>query len=87
MLKAMAYGSAILALDTPFNQEMLQNGEYGVFFSKNKEDVERCIEEYEKKPQILTQLREKARSGLTKKYNWDYVTMQYLDVFRSLKKK
>ena len=32
MIKAMAYGCAILALKTPFNNEMLQDGKYGLFF-------------------------------------------------------
>jgi glycosyltransferase involved in cell wall biosynthesis len=87
MLKAMAYGTAILALDTPFNQEMLQEGKYGDFFSKNTEDVTRCIYEHEETPQLLTNLRANARNGLTEKYNWDYVTSQYLEVFRNLKKR
>ena len=34
MIKAMAYGCAILALDTVFNKEMLQNGKFGLFFKK-----------------------------------------------------
>ena len=32
MIKAMAYGCAILALDTVFNQEMLQKGKFGIVF-------------------------------------------------------
>jgi glycosyltransferase involved in cell wall biosynthesis len=74
-------------LDTPFNQEMLQEGKYGDFFSKNTEDVTRCIYEHEETPQLLTNLRANARNGLTEKYNWDYVTSQYLEVFRNLKKR
>ena len=35
MIKAMAYGCSILALDTVFNQEMLQKGKFGMFFNKN----------------------------------------------------
>ena len=35
MIKALAYGSAILALNTVFNQEMLQNGKFGLFFKKD----------------------------------------------------
>lgn len=34
MLKALGYGCAILALDTRFNQEMLQQGKYGWYFEK-----------------------------------------------------
>ena len=34
MIKAMAYGSAILALNTVFNNEMLQKGKYRFVFQK-----------------------------------------------------
>ena len=34
MIKAMAYGCAILALDTVFNKEMLQKGKFGLCFLK-----------------------------------------------------
>jgi hypothetical protein len=32
----------------------------------------------------MNELRKEARSGLTQKYNWDYVTEQYLEVFQEL---
>ncbi|MFC3416614.1 DUF1972 domain-containing protein [Algoriphagus hitonicola] len=87
MLKALGYGCAILALDTPFNQEMLQSGKHGWYFEKNTDAVKLLVEKAEAKPEALDQLRKTARSGLTQKYNWDYVTEQYLEVFRNLAKK
>ncbi len=87
MLKALGYGCAILALNTPFNQEMLQNGKHGWFFEKNVTAVKRIVLEAENNPISLEELRKAARSGLTQKYNWDYVTDQYQEVFSSLAKK
>lgn len=87
MLKALGYGCAILALDTPFNQEMLQNGKHGWFFEKKTESVCQVVEEAEAEPQKMEELRQTARSGLTLKYNWDAVTDQYLEVFRRLVRK
>jgi len=87
MLKALGYGCAILALNTVFNQEMLQNGKYGWFFEKNTESVKALTEKAEKEEASMSQLRTTSREGLSKKYNWDYVTDQYLEVFRSLKAK
>jgi glycosyltransferase involved in cell wall biosynthesis len=84
MLKALGYGCAILALDTPFNQEMLQNGKHGWYFSKNPDSVSKLISKAENNPEELTGLRLTARDGLTQKYNWDYVTEQYLEVFNDL---
>ena len=87
MLKALGYGCAILALDTPFNQEMLQSGKHGWFFSKKSESVSKTIESAESNLEKMIQFRKTARSGLIQKYNWDYVTDQYLEVFRQLAKK
>lgn len=84
MLKALGYGCAILALDTPFNQEMLQNGKHGWYFSKNPDSVSKLISKAENNPEELTGLRLIARDGLTQKYNWDSVTEQYLEVFEEL---
>jgi glycosyltransferase involved in cell wall biosynthesis len=84
MLKAMGYGCAILALDTPFNQEMLQNGKHGWYFDKKVKAVAEIVGKAEKNPSEMNELRKEARSGLTQKYNWDYVTEQYLEVFQEL---
>jgi len=86
MLKALGYGCAILALDTAFNLEMLQNGMHGWYFSKNHESVSALISKAEKSPDDLDRLRITAREGLTQKYNWDHVTDQYLEVFEKLKR-
>lgn len=87
MLKAMGYGCAILALNTPFNQEMLQNGKHGWYFEKNPKAVSELIHKAEFQPEAMQSLRDNARSGLTQKYNWDHVTDQYLEVFQHLSKK
>ena len=86
MLKALGYGCAILALNTPFNLEMLQNGKHGWYFEKNAESVKETVEKAESEPEQMEQLRQTARLGLTQKYNWDYVTEQYLEVFKNLAK-
>jgi glycosyltransferase involved in cell wall biosynthesis len=87
MLKALGYGCAILALNTPFNQEMLQNGKHGWYFTKDINAVEEVVSKSEAHPEKMEILRSTARSGLTQKYNWEYVTDQYLEVFQGLAKK
>lgn len=87
MLKALGYGCAILALDTPFNQEMLQNGKHGWYFEKSVDSVKEIVEKAEAEPEKMEEFRLTARSGLTQKYNWDYVTDQYLEVFEALAEK
>ena len=84
MLKAMASQCAILALDTSFNREMLQNGTFGVFFDKLPASVAQQMINLEEQPQQVNDLKQKVIKGLTEKYNWDAITESYLDAIKSL---
>lgn len=85
MLKAMAYGSAILALNTPFNQEMLEKGHFGLFFDKNPASIASLMQQMERRTDLLVALREKSRYGLTDKYNWDHITDAYIALLNALR--
>ena len=87
MIKAMAYGCAILALDTVFNKEMLDNDSYGIYFDKNQDAVRQQINYADEHPNKIEKFRQNSHLGITDKYNWDYITDQYLDIFRQLAKK
>jgi len=84
MINAMAYGCAILALETPFNNEMLQNGQFGLFFKKEKTDLIAMINYCEQENILIEKLRDKSVSGISEKYNWDFIVNQYLDIFKKL---
>ena len=84
MIKAMAYGCAILALDTVFNKEMLQDGKFGLFFKKELFSITNMIDYCEKENILVNKLRSESINGITKKYDWDFVTSQYLKVFKTL---
>jgi glycosyltransferase involved in cell wall biosynthesis len=84
MLKAMAYGSAILALNTRFNKEMLSGDRYGLFFEKNRESIALLMQQVEHQDGLLLNLRSIARSGLTDKYNWDHITDAYIALLKEL---
>ncbi|MBI2283793.1 MAG: DUF1972 domain-containing protein [Bacteroidetes bacterium] len=84
MLKAMAYGCAILALDTRFNQEMLSGGSYGLFFQKNSQSIAQLMQKIENQESIVTDLRTIARNGLTAKYHWDTITDAYIALLNEL---
>lgn len=84
MLKAMAYGCAIIALNTVFNREMLQEGKFGVFFEKTPASVALSLQQAEQPNNCMAELRKNARNGLTEKYNWDEVTSAYIKVFKEL---
>ena len=84
MLKAMACQCAILALNTSFNQEMLQNGSFGVFFDKLPASVAQQMTLLETQPDKVQQLKEKVNQALTVKYDWNAITESYLSAIRSL---
>jgi glycosyltransferase involved in cell wall biosynthesis len=84
LLKALAYGCAILALDTVFSREVLKNGEYGAFFTKKKNNLCELIDEVEKSPFILNDFRTKSRGRITENYTWDKITGQYHELFCKL---
>jgi len=87
MIKAMACGCAILALNTVFNKEMLNNDLYGIYFEKNQEAVRQQINYADQYPKEIKKLSQNSHLGITDKYNWDYITDQYLEVFRRLAEK
>ena len=87
MIKAMACGCAILALDTVFNKEMLNNDSYGIYFEKNQAAVRQQIDYADQNPKQIEKLSQNSRLGITDKYNWDCIADQYLEVFRELTEK
>ncbi len=87
MIQALANGSAILALDTVFNREMLQEGKFGLLFPKQSDKVAELLNEVDNDEDLMTAFRQNSRNGLIKKYDWDHVTDQYLEVFQKLLKK
>ncbi|MBC7743602.1 MAG: DUF1972 domain-containing protein [Flavobacterium sp.] len=84
MLKAMASNCAILALNTTFNQEMLQNDSFGVFFDKLPSSVTQQMTTLEAQPEKVKQLKAKVGKALTEKYNWDAITESYLSAIKNL---
>jgi glycosyltransferase involved in cell wall biosynthesis len=80
LLEAMGFGTAILALDTVFNREVLDNGQYGMFFSKNRTSVASLMQQVEQQDGLLQHLRDTARNGLSAKYNWDQITESYISL-------
>jgi glycosyltransferase involved in cell wall biosynthesis len=85
MLKALAYGCAIIALETVFNREMLANDKHGIFFEKTKGSLTHLIEQVEQNPHQLALLREISRQRITENYTWEKITAQYVALFEELR--
>ena len=63
---------------------MLQKGKFGLFFKKELISVTKQIDYCEKENILMGKIRQESVNGITNKYNWDFVTEQYLEVFKSL---
>jgi len=86
LLKALAYGAPIIALDTVFNREVLLNDKHGIFFTKNIGDLKSILEKNEKNSDKLLNLKNTSRERIIKNYTWEKITQQYIDLFHDLTK-
>ena len=81
MINALDLNCQILALDTVFNNEMLENKK-SIFFNKNKNLVSKKIDEFENTFDEI--VAKNSNYKLPKKYDWDFISNQYLEVFKNL---
>lgn len=84
MLKAMSNNCAILALNTVFNREMLDNGRFGLLFENNAQSIVETITKLENDKELVINMRKTVSLGLTDKYNWDAVTEKYKSAMQQL---
>ena len=82
LLKALGYGNCVVALRTPFNQEVLE--EYGIFFERDEEDLARKLEELESHPEVVAEYRRRAPQRIREAYTWEKITDQYEELFLQL---
>jgi glycosyltransferase involved in cell wall biosynthesis len=84
LLKAMANGCAIGAIDTVFSREVLQNDQFGTYFKKDIYALSNWFQWAEANPDKLSALRLIVSNGLNEKYDWDLVTDLYLYHLKAL---
>ena len=59
-------------------------GMFVLFFKKKLISVTNQIEYCNKEKLTMDKLRQESINGITQKYNWDFVTSEYLEVFKTL---
>ena len=84
LLKAMANGCAIGAIDTVFSREVLQNDQFGTYFKKDISALSNWFQWAEANTDKLSALRLIVSNGLNEKYDWDLVTDLYLYHLKAL---
>src|ERR1035437_388892 len=87
MLEALANSSCILAHDNVFNKEMLDNGNYGMFFILDENDFVNKLHFLENNAQIVEKYKLKAPERINNYYNWELVSKKYLETLTLLIRK
>jgi glycosyltransferase involved in cell wall biosynthesis len=84
LLAALGCGCAVCALDTVFNREVLEDGVYGLLFSKKRGDLASILRWMEDSPKYLEGMRSKSPGRIAGRYSWEGVTSQYLYLFQKM---
>ncbi len=85
LLKALAYGCCVFALDTVFNREVLADETHGVFFRKEETSFLRGLGYIENNQSVVEEKRKAARDRIHQCYTWELITNQYESLFVKLR--
>lgn len=85
LLKALAAGCCILAIDTVFSREVLADDQFGMLFKKNTKDLSRQISQSLSEPKLCDNYRQKAAQRIQEKYTWERIVSQYRALFNEMK--
>ncbi len=75
LLKALGYGNCVLALDVPFNAEVV--GDAALLYRKDPDDLARLMRRLLAEPDLVRQMGERARQRIRRVYQWDDVVAGY----------
>jgi glycosyltransferase involved in cell wall biosynthesis len=84
LLQAMGAGAPCLALDTPFNREVLDNDEHLV--NGEPKAVAKSVEAILESPDRAQRMREWGRRVIADRYTWQAICQSYEDVLLKLAK-
>lgn len=82
LLKAMGYGNCILALDTVFNREALEDG--GIFFPRDETVLAAEMRAVESNPERVAALRLMGPERIRTNYTWEKIANQYDALFEEV---
>lgn len=82
LLKALGYGNCVLALNVPFNAEVVQ--EAAILYEKDPADLASKIQKIVDDPALAQSYRELAPRRVAEAYQWRQVTADYETLFQRL---
>lgn len=84
LVEALSNNAKILAIDTVFSREVLNNGEYGLFFKKNNDSIKTLIQEIENDNSKIASFEGNGVKRINEKYNWRRISQLYRQTFEEL---
>jgi glycosyltransferase involved in cell wall biosynthesis len=82
LLQALGAGAPTLALDTPFNREVLGEGAGDQLFAKDPNELLAAISRVLRDHELQQKLAKRGRAVVEARYSWSDVSDRYLDALR-----
>jgi glycosyltransferase involved in cell wall biosynthesis len=82
LLRAMGYGCCVLARDTVFNREVLEDA--GLYFSHDAASIAALIDDVDSRRSYAHALRERAVARAASRYAWEPIADAYEDLFEAV---
>jgi glycosyltransferase involved in cell wall biosynthesis len=83
LVKALGCGNCVIALNTPFNKEVLWP-DYGLLFEKSIDDLLQKLQQVEDDPRLAQKYRNQAPKRIEEEFNWEKITDKYEELFLRL---
>jgi glycosyltransferase involved in cell wall biosynthesis len=87
LLKALGYGNCVVALDNPFNREVLVSPSgtaYGILFPKDVAELTGLLTDLDRDNARAAEYRARAPDRIREAYRWDFIADEYERVFQDV---
>lgn len=84
LLKALAYGCSILALDTQFSREVLLDEKHGSYFKKNPASFADAVAKLDTEAEKVENQKSISRDRISANYTWEKIANQYDELFSKM---
>ncbi len=82
LLKALGYGNTVLALDVPFNAEVIKDA--GIMYQRSSEDLAEKMQFLVDNPYVRSTFSTKAINRILEDYTWTKITDEYEQFFKDV---
>lgn len=84
LLKALAYGCSILALDTGFSREVLDDEKFGSYFKKESSALSVAVEKLDTEQDRVLVQQANSRNRIANFYTWNRIANEYDKLFNNM---